>query len=842
VGLTGELPVRSHALACGLLAVALLAGAAPGGSGNTERGAMDFAVAPTAGIDFGPGSAAFATGLERFTISFPCRRTGPATGPGDPLLQIGSAVSAVLVTEGEFTERVRVIVDGDDGTATARASLPLEEDLWVVVTAVYDGAPGATLRIYLDGVLLASKPAAGLLAPPSGPLAIGTASGGPAPAAVRLGSVSIWGDALSDDDVAELAIGRDPASVRSEVLLRHVPLVDNGDGTVTDTVTAAIGVITDAAAVDDDYPQNAHAGQSRELPATLPRLHANDPEAWAARFDAAQTSTVRIALFGDSQETRPAGAGSVVIGRLAYRLHELVDNTPETPFLSAGISSPWSWLASVGSQRQGTTAPDTGGADPASVETRTWSRQGTGSQPYPFLAKLVPGAENEVPAVEAPLRAYFDTSANVVADVYVRPREGSGGVRVREAPDETAPLGGYFETVVATHTFPADLPDVNGNVLDSGDLPETLRRFTTPPFTIDPGGPPYPQAYIDALEEDGSTIDLVGMRFRNADDPAGFVLDPLAAGGYRTSTHVTHHAAAGPFLRSQAYSLAVIMTGTNDMPNGQARFTADLRALIQLIRDGMDDPGFPIVLVSEAGRNALLEEPGGAVDFAHQNAYPLRRYELALEDDNLLFLNMRRILEEDLQWIPRRTLDEPITSSVNLYLSDRVHYSERGAVAYADAFVNELIPNDWVPFCPADFTGPVPGDRDGNVDALDFLLMISQWGDPCAGVCVTDVAGPGDAPDGAVDTLDILVLIAEWGSDCLQDCRMDVTGPLGVPDGAVDSLDLLRLLEEWGNPCNARCESDIAGPAGPFPDGVVDALDLLKLLAQWGSPAECSAE
>jgi glucose/arabinose dehydrogenase len=66
-------------------------------------------------------------------------------------------------------------------------------------------------------------------------------------------------------------------------------------------------------------------------------------------------------------------------------------------------------------------------------------------------------------------------------------------------------------------------------------------------------------------------------------------------------------------------------------------------------------------------------------------------------------------------------------------------------------------------FCAADMTGP-KGAPDGNVDSLDFLRLIAQWGSPCTGTCDADITGPGDVPDGNVDSLDYLLLIAQWGS------------------------------------------------------------------------------
>jgi probable HAF family extracellular repeat protein len=54
-------------------------------------------------------------------------------------------------------------------------------------------------------------------------------------------------------------------------------------------------------------------------------------------------------------------------------------------------------------------------------------------------------------------------------------------------------------------------------------------------------------------------------------------------------------------------------------------------------------------------------------------------------------------------------------------------------------------------------------NRDGSVDALDFLALIGQWGSPCTGTCEADITGPAGAPDGDVDALDYLLLIAQWG-------------------------------------------------------------------------------
>jgi hypothetical protein len=66
--------------------------------------------------------------------------------------------------------------------------------------------------------------------------------------------------------------------------------------------------------------------------------------------------------------------------------------------------------------------------------------------------------------------------------------------------------------------------------------------------------------------------------------------------------------------------------------------------------------------------------------------------------------------------------------------------------------------------CAADIDGP-EGTPDGNVDAIDFLTLIAQWGSPCVGSCEADITGATPlTPDGNVDSLDYLLLVAQWGS------------------------------------------------------------------------------
>jgi hypothetical protein len=66
------------------------------------------------------------------------------------------------------------------------------------------------------------------------------------------------------------------------------------------------------------------------------------------------------------------------------------------------------------------------------------------------------------------------------------------------------------------------------------------------------------------------------------------------------------------------------------------------------------------------------------------------------------------------------------------------------------------------PCCPADITGPTVMVPDGNVDALDYLALIAQWGTPGPEGDITGAVPM--LPDGIVDAMDFLVLIAQWGT------------------------------------------------------------------------------
>jgi hypothetical protein len=117
-------------------------------------------------------------------------------------------------------------------------------------------------------------------------------------------------------------------------------------------------------------------------------------------------------------------------------------------------------------------------------------------------------------------------------------------------------------------------------------------------------------------------------------------------------------------------------------------------------------------------------------------------------------------------------------------------------------------------------TGIIP-DLDLAVRRTGLNADMGAYEFQCTGTCPADFTGPSSSgcnhvPDGNVNSLDYLLLVAEWGSPCnpggCTTCASDITGPTpGVPDGNVDSLDYTMLIAQWGTP--GRCDCTVTAPA-----------------------------
>jgi hypothetical protein len=137
-----------------------------------------------------------------------------------------------------------------------------------------------------------------------------------------------------------------------------------------------------------------------------------------------------------------------------------------------------------------------------------------------------------------------------------------------------------------------------------------------------------------------------------------------------------------------------------------------------------------------------------------------------------------------------------------LWFVRRAGYSPGGwttpqAVADHDLYTGTPMVMNWIPpFAGRTWAyGGIYTAGETQAEGAYFLRVPSN--------CLADIIGPNLVPDGNVDALDFLRLIAQWGSPCtLPPCDADITGPNLVPDGNVDALDYLMLIAQWGSPGN----------------------------------------
>ncbi len=156
---------------------------------------------------------------------------------------------------------------------------------------------------------------------------------------------------------------------------------------------------------------------------------------------------------------------------------------------------------------------------------------------------------------------------------------------------------------------------------------------------------------------------------------------------------------------------------------------------------------------------------------------------------------------------------------------------------------NLVVNQTWTLY-PTDKLGD--GDRDGNRDIDDFVILAGCYNQPFAPGCeMMDFDG-----NGVVDSADFEAFLAVFDgppADCNDNGQIDMEEILADPgldqdgdgtidacgcptdldgDGSVSAADLAQLLGNWG-PCEG-CPADLDG------DDEVGAFDLALLLGSWG--------
>lgn len=517
----------------------------------------------------------------------------------------------------------------------------------------------------------------------------------------------------------------------------------------------------------------------------VPRVTATDPVFWREHFETARHSTLRIVVFGDSQETSPHGQGRYYLPWLNARFARIYGPVGESVLIAnRNMVSPPQWLATARAAQDAlpTTIPPE--RLPPAIEA-------VGLAQGPIRTVFLDDASR---AIEPDLEAgpWFAAEGPVVADLVVAERKGSPPIRWAcaptdlDEPDDAAPE-------VASGTF--DLAPPKGT--PAGDSRLALR--TTPVLSKE--GRRHLQLRVSGLASKGASsgADLAAIRFRNTSHTRGVVVQSFARGGMRLPQLRAEHGAIGSFLEILDPSVIVLHYGANDaagLSEEMTEWRAELLATIAWIRGILGDPAFPIILAGE------LRCGGSAVAFDRIDRMPAVAHEIALSDPRVLALNLRRVTAEEYGWATRMG---PL-----LYLSDTAHLRPYAQRLLAEAFVGEL--------------SRALGIGDPACAAPNWADCVRVWGADCrSGGCVElidwDVFANGlnwEGPGSTCDDLD--------GDGVSDLCPAGGAADLNR-DGFVDAADLALILGAWGS---SDPEFDLTD------DGVVDAADLAIVLGKWG--------
>lgn len=407
------------------------------------------------------------------------------------------------------------------------------------------------------------------------------------------------------------------------------------------------------------------------------RSYTRSPALFSNLWARARTSTVRIALLGDSQETCPEGHGDVYVPRLHYEAWRRYGNVPETVVAGyqsyGGQGAPFAdWLLSGATALPGA-SPTRIPPDrllpgiPAAAHAAPAGPQSVNGQWYGQLVALEQDSRGVNPGAGiATTVEYFCAQGPVHAEIFAATHPLSGGILYRARPVDE-PLD-YFApmTIEQTASLSLDEPVF------------AVKSFLTQPLSLD--GKRYLQ--LEVLGSMTSALtDIIGLRFISDQCRNGIVFQDLSAGGLSVKDFLDRYGNAGDLFRAMGFDAAVLHFGANDAGRGTTAetFRADTEMLIARLRAWTRNADFPVILMSDPyrkGLNSIQEE-----EYAR---YPGAQKAIAVADPNVLVVNSRRLTEER-GW----TADRP--DRLAELLLDDVHYTPRGAIELADAEISSLL-------------------------------------------------------------------------------------------------------------------------------------------------------
>lgn len=560
-------------------------------------------------------------------------------------------------------------------------------------------------------------------------------------------------------------------------------MLDQSSGRPTNPVRAfararvRMGAVAVACAV---WMCGAASGAGDEPPfLSVPRVGVQSAARFRDLLDSARDGIVRVMVLGDSQETMPGGFGSSYLPHLNARFAKVFGPAGESMlFTNVGMQSPPHWLASTttSSARVPTNVPPSA-VPPGVIVHRLLDDDGSALGAFRAMFLHDASASSEAELVDGP---WFDAQGPFQAEILAVAREVPTAVRWVNAPADGS-IAGAGATAVATGSLalPRKAPAGSFHWLQTPALDFADRRHV--------------QLYLSGASRKTGT-DVAGVRFRSVGAHRGVVVQSFARGGMRLQDVLGEHGASGAFLRAMDPSVIVLHFGANDAAYsiGLEEWRTRILATIGWIRAEIGDPEFPVILASDL-------RSGPVAGFPILDAMPGVAHEIAMQDPDVLALNLPRIVAEEYMWLDRRP-----------YLFDSAHLRDYAQRMLAEAFVGEL--------CAA------LAIADTGCAQPEWADCVRALGSTCAyGGCVL------------VTDVDAAALALPWngaGTDCADtngDGYPELCPPSADPDingdGIVDASDLAIMLSLWGTDASLA-DLDL--------DGLVGASDLSLLLARWG--------
>lgn len=410
------------------------------------------------------------------------------------------------------------------------------------------------------------------------------------------------------------------------------------------------------------------------------------------------TQIRRIALFGDSQETSPGGAGNAYIPRLQRNLQERFGYIGETPFFGTSPqgsgSPPAGWLMVINIAQDGPldSAITSDRVPPGlNVKGNVLPSEGGPQQNGGYFCLVHDGILTGDP-ISLPHNR-MNPAHQIAAEILVFDTGNGAGAKYNLRPTDiptewSAPVGSEEFTLEPISGSPGVLLGRSSSLYRGTKKYHRIEILGTDP--VDP-------------------IEIAGVRFVDMEQQNGILVQAFSSGGYTAASFLAHHAKSAGILRAINPHVAILQYGANDMNSwGPLAFEQDVRSLVAFIRETMDDPCFPIVLFGEPWRWLPM-----AIQH-RQDQYPAVLENIANSESGIVAINMRRLLEERYGW----------NEDYDPHLTDLVHLTPIAQVAVANVVAELLLPAVGAS-CDGDF------NNDGLVNGFDlgdFLLHFDAQG------------------------------------------------------------------------------------------------------------------